>query len=76
MENNDHVLLPDGTFTRKQAEAVVAAYENVTIEDDQVKHFRLVVRKSGEMIWRAWDFESEGGFWLNKYIVSYGVKKQ
>ncbi len=49
-----HTLLPADTFTRRQADVVVATYQNVTIEDDQGTHFRLVIRDSeGHLIWRA-----------------------
>jgi hypothetical protein len=78
MKTENHVLLPDDTFTRQQAEAVAAAYDNIAIEDDQRTHFRLVVRDriDGQMVWRAWNFEPQASVWLNKYIVSHGVKKQ
>ncbi|EEU9299989.1 DUF905 domain-containing protein [Escherichia coli] len=68
------VLLPPGPFTRRQAQAVTTAYSNITLEDDQGSHFRLVVRDTeGRMLWRAWNFEPDAGEGLNRYIRTSGI---
>ncbi|MCU6682419.1 DUF905 domain-containing protein [Leclercia sp. H6W5] len=62
-------LLPTGTFTRQQAEVVTRRYCNISIKDDLVSHFHLVVRDSeGRMVWRACSFETDAGEGLNRYI--------
>lgn len=74
MQDTDDRPLPPGPFTRQQAEAVVALYCNITIEDDQGSHFRLVIRDSdNQLLWRAWNFESDAGEWLNRYLASHGL---
>lgn len=66
--------LGDGAFTREQAANITAAFSNVFIEDDQGSHFRLAVRESsGALIWRAFSFEHDAGYWLRKYINSRGM---
>jgi hypothetical protein len=67
-------MLPPGPFTRRQAEGVTRRYHNISIEDDQGSHFRLMVRDSeGRMVWRAWCFETDAGEGLNRYIRQYGI---
>ncbi|MCE0799479.1 DUF905 domain-containing protein [Buttiauxella sp. S04-F03] len=71
------LTLPPDSFTRREAEIVAAAYRNVTIEDDQLTHFRLVIRDAGGLlIWRAWNFEADAGQGLNAYLLSHGVKSR
>ncbi|EPT7055881.1 DUF905 domain-containing protein [Cronobacter sakazakii] len=67
--------LPEGPFSRQQAEAVAAQYSNIAIEDGQGTHFRLVIRHECCMVWRAWNFEPDAGYWLNRYITRYGICK-
>ncbi len=76
MLNTDDTRLPSGPFTRRQADVVVTAYQNVAIEDGQGTHFRLVIRDhEGLLIWRAWNFEASAGEWLNRYLLSHGIPK-
>lgn len=72
--NTDDIPLPSGPFTHRQVEVIVSACQNVSIEDDQGSHFRLVVRDSeGRIVWRAWSFETDAGEGLNRYIRQYGI---
>lgn len=69
-------LLPSDTFTRQDAEFVVAAYDCVAIEDDQHTHFRLAIRDAeGQLIWQVWNFEPGAGRGLNHYLQRCGMKK-
>lgn len=69
-------LLSDGPFTRSDAEVIVSLYSNITIENDQGTHFRLVIRDAdGSIIWRDWNFAAEAGVMLNRFIDSGGIPR-
>ena len=71
----ESLTLPPGSFSRQQAETLIRLYRNITIEDDQGSHFRLVVRDTeGRMLWRAWNFEPDAGEGLNRYIRTSGIR--
>lgn len=76
MPQSESALLSDGSFTRFDAEVLVALYSNITIEDDQGTHFRLVIRDTdGSLIWRDWNFAAEAGVMLNRFIDSDGIPR-
>lgn len=71
----ESLTLPPGSFSRQQAETLIRLYRNITIEDDQGSHFRLVVRDTeGRMVWRAWNFEPDAAESLNRYIRTSGIR--
>lgn len=76
MSQPESTLLSDGPFTRSDAEVIVSLYTNITIEDDQGTHFRLVIRDTdGCLIWRDWNFAAEAGVMLNRFIDSDGIPR-
>jgi Bacterial protein of unknown function (DUF905). len=76
MHNTDNPPLPSGLFTHRQADVVVAMYQNVAIEDDLGTHFRLVIRDTdGMLIWRDWNFAPGAGVMLNRYIAGDDIRK-
>ena len=67
-------FLSYSNFSRREAEAVAAAWENAFIEDDQKTHFRVAVRYSDGMLMdRAWNFETGGGEKINRYLEQNGI---
>lgn len=69
-------LLSDGPFTRSDAEVIVSLYSNITIENDQGTHFRLVIHDTdGSLIWRDWNFAAEARVMLNRFIDSDGIPR-
>ncbi|TKT98839.1 DUF905 domain-containing protein [Citrobacter sp. wls830] len=76
MSQPESALLSDGPFTRSDAEVIISLYTNITIEDDQGTHFRLVICDTdGTLIWRDWNFAAKAGVMLNRFINSDGIPR-
>ncbi|MEW7313446.1 DUF905 family protein [Buttiauxella gaviniae] len=74
MRNHEVTTFPHKRLSRAEAEAIAATYTNVTFEDDQGIHFRLVIHDTdGMLIWWDWDFVPEAGVMPNRFIASYGI---
>lgn len=71
------LLFSEDPFSRKQTVAVITAYRNVFIEDDQGMHFRLVIRNAeGQLRWCCRNSEPDAGKQLNARLVSEGLLRQ
>ena len=70
-------VLAEGSFSYGQAVAVITAYRNVFIEDDQGMHFRLVIRNAeGQLRWCCRNSEPDAGKQLNVWLASEGLPRQ
>ena len=71
------LLFSEAPFLREQEVAVITAYRNVFIEDDQGMHFRLVIRNAeGQLRWCCRNSEPDAGKQLNARLVSEGLLRQ
>lgn len=62
-------------FNREDAKHMTDKFTNVTVEDDQGSHFRLVVRDTdGSLIWRDWSFVEDTSM-LVDYIARKGIQR-
>jgi hypothetical protein len=66
--------LPEGPFSRQQAERCVSRFQHC-YRGRPGTHFRLVICHERCIVWRAWNFEQDAGYWLNRYIARYGIRK-
>lgn len=74
-----HLFEHSSTISMSEAQAVVAHYRNVTIEDVQpAGHFRIVIRNHAfecrPMMWRYWNFAPDASADLNHHLKEDGIK--
>ncbi|WP_262361858.1 DUF905 domain-containing protein [Klebsiella oxytoca] len=54
---------------------VVGKMRDLILQLSKSSIYSTKPRHECRMVWRAWNFESDAGYWLNRYITRDGIRK-